>query len=98
MADANFTKGHEPWVRTVGAGKEQMKKHEGEKVRGVGETQERSVARVENLRGCVWVCVCVCVCVCVWEREREILNVKSTDNEGIIPLKVHTFEGIFEEM
>ena len=30
-----------------------MKKHEGEKVRGVGETQERSVARVENLRGCV---------------------------------------------
>ena len=77
-----------------------MKKHEGEKVRGVGETQERSVARVENLRGRVWVCVsvCVCVCVCEREREREILNVKSTDNEGIIPLKVHTFEGIFEEM
>ena len=41
-----------------------MKKHEGEKERGVGETQERSVARVENLRGCV----CECVCVCVRER------------------------------
>ena len=36
----------------------------------------------------------VCVCVC----EREILNVQGTDNEGNIPLKVHTFEGIFEEM
>ena len=67
-----------------------MKKHEGEKERGVGETQERSVARVENLRGCV----CESVCVCV----REILNVQGTDNEGNIPLKVHTFEGIFEEM
>lgn len=28
-------------------------------------------------------------------REREILNVQGTDNEGNT-LKVHTFEGIFE--
>ena len=66
-----------------------MKKHEGEKERSVGETQERSVARVENLRGCVCESVCVCVCVREREREREILNVQGTDNEGNMPLKVY---------
>lgn len=49
------------------------------------EIQERSVARVENLS--VWG-------VCASERDPECT--RYSDAEGNIPLKVHTYEGIFE--
>lgn len=50
------------------------------------ETHERGEARVGNLR----------VCVCV--RERDLECRRYSDFEGKIPLKIHAFEGIFEEI